>query len=134
MEFLKKSNYDKHMNRKTPCVLEEKEKYDLDKKSCKYCPKILSTVYSCQNHMATCKYKPSEVEQLKQIIIEMNAQMNEKMNIMSDKIDKVDKPNITNVTNIQNNNVNNIIVVPFGKEDLSYLTLKDYKKIFNKGR
>jgi hypothetical protein len=42
--------------------------------------------------------------------------------------------NVTNMTNMTNiNNVQNIIVVPFGKEDLSFLTLKEYKKIFNKG-
>jgi hypothetical protein len=37
---------------------------------------------------------------------------------------------------IVNNTINvqqNIIVTPFGKEDLSFLTLKDYTKIFNKG-
>jgi hypothetical protein len=127
-EFPKKSNYDKHMNRKTPCVLEEKEKYDIERKSCKYCPKVLSTVHSCDVHMTTCRYKPNDVEKLTQIIIEMNDKLNAKINVISEKIDKVDKPNITNV-NIQNN----MIVAPFGKEDLSFLTLKDYKNIFKKG-
>jgi hypothetical protein len=130
--FPTKFNYERHINRKTPCVFTEKEQYDIERRSCQYCPKILSTVHCCQTHMKTCKYKPNEVEQLKQIIIEMNDKLNEKMNVMSEKIDKVEKPNITNVTNI-NNNIQNIIVVPFGKEDLSCLTLKDYKKIFNKG-
>jgi hypothetical protein len=69
MKFPQKSNYERHINRKTPCVLEEKECYDIEKKSCKYCPKVLSSVSSCQAHMTTCKYKPSEVELLKQIII-----------------------------------------------------------------
>jgi hypothetical protein len=124
-EFSKKSNYDKHVNRKTPCVPEEKEQYDIERKSCKFCPKILSTVHSCDVHMTTCRYKPNDVEKLTQIIIEMNEKLNAKINIISEKIDK---PNITNV-NIQNN----MIVSPFGKEDLSFLTLKDYKKIFKKG-
>jgi hypothetical protein len=123
MEFLKKCNYDKHMSKKTPCVLEEKEKYDLDKRSCQYCPKVLSTVHSCQNHMTSCKYKPSDVEKLTQIIIEMNNELKEIK-------EKVDRPNVINNTiNVQNN----LMVSPFGKEDLSFLTLKDYKKIFNKG-
>jgi hypothetical protein len=130
-EFLKKSNYDQHINRKTPCILEKKEQYDLNKRSCQYCPKILASVNGAKVHMLTCKYKPSDMEKLTQIIIEMNNELKELK-------EKVDKPSITNVTNIQNNNIQNntiqnIIVVPFGKEDLSFLTLKDYKKIFNKG-
>jgi hypothetical protein len=44
----------------------------------------------------------------------------------------MDNPNITTNVNIQNIQ-NNMIVIPFGKEDLSFLTLKDYKKIFKKG-
>jgi hypothetical protein len=134
-EFLKKYNYEKHINRKTPCVLEEKELYDIERKSCQYCPKILSTAHTCQVHMTTCKYKPSELEQLKQIILEMNNKLNNGLKEIKEEIkaDKI-KTNITNVTNIHNNNIqNNIIVSPFGKEDLSFLTLKDYKKIFNKG-
>jgi hypothetical protein len=123
--FTQKISYQKHLKRKTPCVPEEKEQYDLNKRSCQYCPKILATVYSCQNHMTTCKYKPSDVEKLTQIIIELN----EKINVMSEKIDKPNIINNNNTFNVQQN----IIVTPFGKEDLSFLTLKDYKKIFNKG-
>jgi hypothetical protein len=135
IEFLKKFSYDRHINRKTPCAPDEKEEYDLERRSCQYCPKVLSSVSSCQAHMTTCKFKPSEVEQLKQIIIEMNDKLNAKINVQTNELkeikEKVDKPNVTNV-NIQNVH-NNIIVMPFGKEDLSFLTLKDYKKIFNKG-
>jgi hypothetical protein len=125
LEFSKKYNYDQHIKRKTPCVLEEKEQYDVGKRSCQYCPKILSSVHGAKVHMTTCKYKPSDVEKLTQIIIELN----EKINVMSEKIDKPNIINNNNTFNVQQN----IIVVPFGKEDLSYLTLKDYKKIFNKG-
>jgi hypothetical protein len=129
--FPSKFNYERHINRKTPCVPEEKEQYDIERRSCQYCPKILSTAHTCQVHMTTCKYKPSEVEQLKQIIIQMNDKLTNELKEIKDKVDKPN--NITNVTNIQNNNIQNIIVAPFGKEDLSFLTLKDYKKIFNKG-
>ena len=72
-EFSTKFNYERHVNRKTPCVPEEKEKYDLDKKSCYYCSKVLATVYSCQNHMKHCKFKPNdEIEELKQIVAELS--------------------------------------------------------------
>jgi len=74
--FQKKCNYDKHTNRKTPCIPEEKEKYDLNKRSCQYCSKILSTVYYCQAHMVICKYKPNdEVEKLKQVVSELSKQI-----------------------------------------------------------
>jgi glutaredoxin len=126
-EFLKKSNYDQHINRKTPCILEKKEQYDLNKRSCQYCPKILASVNGAKVHMLTCKYKPSDMEKLTQIIIEMNNEMKEMKKEIKEKI------NTPNITNITNNIQNNIIMIPFGKEDLSFLTLKDYKKIFNKG-
>jgi hypothetical protein len=73
--YSKKYNYEKHMSRKTPCVPEEKEKYDFERLCCQYCSKVLATVYSCQNHMRTCKYKPDvmeQVEELKQIVYELS--------------------------------------------------------------
>ena len=75
IQFKKKYCYDRHMNRKTPCVLEEKEKYDFERLCCQHCSKVLATVYSCQNHMRTCKYKPSELDEiaeLKQIVHELS--------------------------------------------------------------
>jgi len=75
--FTKKFCYDKHMNKKTPCNPEEKEKYDFERLCCQFCPKILATVYSCQNHMITCKHKPNdEFVKLTQIINDLTDKVN----------------------------------------------------------
>jgi hypothetical protein len=71
--FLKKYCYEKHLIRKTPCVPKEKELYDLNKRSCQFCPKVYSAVYTCQVHMKTCKYKSNdEIAELRQIVAELS--------------------------------------------------------------
>ena len=127
-EFYKKSTYVKHINRKTSCVDQENKQQKEQNKICEYCNKKFSRLYTLKNHMLKCKQKPTELEELKKIIIEMKQEMNEKL----------DKPiNITNNTNNTNNTYiqqNNIINVrAYGNEDLSHLTFDDYAKIFNKG-
>jgi hypothetical protein len=128
-EFSKKSNYLTHINRKKSCVSEEYEQEKILKRTCDYCEDLFSSPQSMKIHMPTCKKKPSEMEELKQIIVQLNDKLNKQNDKLDEIKDKVDKPNITNV-NIQQNN---ILITPFGKEDISFLTLKDYKKIFNKG-
>jgi hypothetical protein len=120
----------RHLKRKTPCNKKEKEKYDLECKTCEYCLGVFSSVCRKQTHMSICKHKPTEVEELKQIIVKLSEQNIE----MNTKLDNISKK-MSGQTNITNNNYiqQNIIVTPYGKEDLSFLTLKDYKKIFNKG-
>jgi hypothetical protein len=74
--FFKKYCYEKHLKRKTPCAQKEKEKYDLDKKSCQFCSKVLCSVSSCHAHMTTCKYKSNdEIAELKQIVAELSKKM-----------------------------------------------------------
>jgi hypothetical protein len=138
-EFLKKSNYLTHINRKKSCIPEEHEQEKILKRTCQYCFDIYASPYAMKTHINICKKKPTELEELKQIIVQLNDKLNNALTEQNDKInnelkeikEKVDKPNITNnnTFNVQNN----IIVTPFGKEDLSFLTIKDYKKIFNKG-
>jgi hypothetical protein len=132
-----KSNCDltRHLNKKIPCGKEEKEIYDIIKRTCQYCEVLYADVKGVGKHMKICPLRPNETDELKQIIVQLSNKINEQSNKITeqnDKLDeikeKIDKPNITNV-NIQQN----IIVTPFGKEDISFLTLKDYKKIFNKG-
>jgi hypothetical protein len=119
------------MNRKTPCVPEEKEQFDIDKKTCKWCDEIYSSPKAVKIHMTTCKCRPAQEDELKQLIAKLSNQLVEQNNEMKEIKEKLNKqPNIiNNNTYIQQN----IIVSPYGKEDLSYITLKDYKRIFNKG-
>jgi hypothetical protein len=137
--FDQKSHYTVHINRKKPCVPEEKEQYDVICRTCEYCPKVFSAVCAKKTHMIKCKYKPSEIEELKQIIVQLSDKLNEQTikhdeqniklnNELKEIKEKVEKPNITNNIIQQN-----LIVTQYGKEDLSFLTIKDYARIFKKG-
>jgi hypothetical protein len=78
--FEKKYNYEQHLKRKTPCIPEEKEEYDFDKRRCRHCPKILSSVYCAKIHMKTCKYKhdkPDKIEELTKIVNELTNKIND---------------------------------------------------------
>jgi hypothetical protein len=131
-EFSRKSSYDRHMNRKSPCVEEEKEQFDINKRTCTYCCEIYASVKGVKVHMTTCTKKPTKDDELKQLIVQLNDKLTEQNNKLSEEIKEM-KEKMNGQINITNNIQNNIIVTPYGKEDLSFLTLKDYKKIFGKG-
>jgi chromosome segregation ATPase len=82
--FSKKSNYLKHINRKTPCVLEEKEQFDLNKRTCEHCEELYSTVRSMKVHMSTCKKKPPE----EQIIDTQKTKFEEIISQLEEKLEK----------------------------------------------
>ena len=118
--FKFKSLFDRHVNRKIPCCPDKKAELKIDNCTCEYCNKKLSRPQHLQRHLQICKEKPTKIEKLEQIILELKNEI-KKNN---------DKPNVTNNnTYIQNN----IIVLPFGKEDISFITLEDYKNIIKKG-
>jgi uncharacterized C2H2 Zn-finger protein len=121
--FKTKYDYNRHVNKKIPCNKDEKEQYDIVKRTCQHCMELYANPQSLGKHLPICKMRPNENEELKQII----AQLSNKIDDMSQQM-KGMKP-IT----INNNIQNNIIVTPFGKEDLSFLTVKDYTRILNKG-
>jgi hypothetical protein len=130
-EFSKKSNYLTHINRKISCLKEEQDQYKILKKTCSYCVNVFSSPCAMKTHMNTCTKKPSKEDELAQVIINLNNELKEIK-------EKLNNPTVTNnnITNITNNNTNNTlvqIIVPYGEEDLSFLTINDYKRIFNKG-
>jgi hypothetical protein len=131
-QFPKKSNYDRHINRKTPCVLEEKEQFDINKRTCEHCVGLYSSVQALKIHMSTCKLKPTGDDELKQIIKNLNNELKEIKEKLNNQSNTIINNNTTN-NNTTNNIQQNIIVMPYGQEDLSFLTLKDYTKIFRKG-
>ena len=129
--FSKKSAYIDHINKKISCIQEEKDKYKLMKKTCQKCNKIFSSAAAMRNHLVICKVKPSENDELKQIIIDLKNEMNEKLSKIENK-----PTTINNNNTITNNNTINIqqnIILPYGKEELDHITEGDYKRIFNKG-
>ena len=128
-EFNQKSNYDRHINRKKSCVSEEKTLQDIHNTTCEFCSHVFSQLSALKKHKNICKEKPTEMEELKTIMI----QMKEIMDQQSQELKEIkNKP--TNITNnntyIQHNTIN---VRAYGNEDLSHLTIDDYAKIFNKG-
>jgi hypothetical protein len=139
-----KSNYDlnRHINKKIPCGKEEKEKYDIDNRTCPYCEVLYASVKGVGKHMKICMLRPSETEELKQIIaqlsnklIDQNEKLNNKLNEQNEELKKeIKQLKDAKPITINNNNIqNNIMITPFGKEDLSFLTVKDFTRILNKG-
>ena len=51
--FRFESEYNKHINKKIPCNLEEKHEYSILKRTCQYCGKIFSRYYILTTHIAT---------------------------------------------------------------------------------
>ena len=128
--FNRKSNYEKHMTRKTPCEKDKNEKYHNDKKTCIHCNKMFSKASIALSHQKKCSHKPSEIEELQKTILLLKDEL---VNIKNSGV--INNGTINNGTTINNtiNIQNNIVIKPYGSEDLSYLTVNDYKKILKKG-
>jgi hypothetical protein len=146
-QFNYKSKYDIHINKRIPCnkQLDENQKKDnneliktteynkieeFNNIKCNECNKIFISEKSLRRHIL--KYcKSLEVfnkSDLIQQIYELKKELACKDSNKTDEININSKNNI----NINNNTVNNITINAYGKEDLSHITDKDYKNIFNK--
>ena len=126
--FSRKSSYDYHVNRKISCIKEENEERNIQRRTCPKCNKILSSVCAMKTHLKTCKKQPTEVEELKKIILEMNEKLSKIENKPTTIINNNNCNNNNSTINIQQN-----IVLPYGKENLDHLTDKDFRRIFTKG-
>jgi chromosome segregation ATPase len=105
--FSQKSNYDKHMNRKTPCVAEEKEQFDLNKRTCEYCKDTYSSANATKVHMNICKKKPTENQLIKmqqiefeKIIAQLTAKIDNQHNQLNDLQNKL-KNNNNHIINVE---------------------------------
>jgi hypothetical protein len=133
--------YNRNKNKKFPCVVEERDKLDIENRTCLHCKHVFGEPYMLRDHLLICKHIPlSEADELKQLILKLtetnNQQINQLKEINNQQFEELKKTINKQQKIINNNTINvqqNIIVTPFGKEDLSFLTLKDYTKIFNKG-
>jgi hypothetical protein len=134
--------YDRHKNKKFPCVPEERKKMNMENRMCSYCKHVFGEAYILKEHLPKCKFKMDviddskcqiiETNDLTQIITQLNNHVMNQSNELKELKEEIKKINIVNNNNTFNIQ-NNITVTPYGKEDLSYLTLTDYTKIFNKG-
>ena len=112
-----KSDFTKHINRKTPCVKElyKINKYDLLIKKIEELENTVKSIGNTKNNTIT------KIEELENTVKSIG---NTKNNT------------ITNINNINNtNNTLTFIFAPhaFGKEDLSFIDNISSKKILNKG-
>jgi uncharacterized C2H2 Zn-finger protein len=153
--FKYKSKYDIHINKKISCIKQENDINqkistiikqnneitnnkgindiikidDINKIKCIECNKIFASEKSLKRHILNyCKsFEIINKSDLIQKIYELKKELNNKD---SNKLDEI---NINSKNHINvNNTVNNIIINAYGKEDLSHITEKDYKNIFNK--
>lgn len=137
--FIDSYGLNRHLNSQKTCDPVLKEQRLSEKLTCQYCGKKLSRKDKLKNHSKTCEKGISNADTLKEIIVKLN----EKIDKQSDKIDKqmeqlMNKEssiiNIGNVnTNITNQTQNVYGLRPFGKENLDFITTKQYNNIFKKG-
>jgi len=120
-----------------------------NKYECKYCKKIYSKNSNLHRHMKICKEKQDEVSELKEklaqkdeVIAQKDQCLKEQMDFMKEQIEILMKKAGNNTTNTDNsindnstNNIDNkqihININGFGKEDLSYLTDRYFRDLFN---
>jgi uncharacterized C2H2 Zn-finger protein len=132
--FKSKCDHIRHINKKIPCGKEEKDQYLIQKRTCEFCEVLYADNCSVKKHMKICPLRPNETEKLEQIIAQLSNQISEQNNKLNDFMSQqIKSPTVQNIQNIQNIIQNNIVVTAFGKEDLSFLTKKDYTRILNKG-
>ena len=152
-EFKFKSILDKHINRKTPCDkivntdsndnIEIYRQYNIinnkinkltkksSKNKCEFCNSTLANRSNLLKHIDNnCKEKKIliiERDKLK-FAYDLLKQNKNLINTTQNKSQIINNTNnITNNINITNNNLT-LQINPFGKEDLSHITLEDYKK------
>lgn len=115
--FYKKSNYDKHLERKYPCM-----KVDVIFE-CDYCDNRFETKGLLNKHMkdrCTKKKDMSNMEELEKLKIEMK-----KLKELFENQPKQNIINNTNNTTNINNTINTQFIVNFGKEDIDKLSRQD---------
>lgn len=128
-------NLKRHMNKKTPCVHigNELKKY---KFQCEICRQRFTRQDYLTQHKEQNGCKHFDIQYIKNIIDKnINNTVNSN-NIINNNLDKCENCFNTNTTNnITNNNITNnygdiivnINVVPYGKEDLSFMTEKEIR-------
>lgn len=113
--FTRKSDYTRHMQRKTPCSYQE----DIDNPmsyECK-CGKSFDRKDNFKRHLLTCK--------------KQNIKMSNNINKIKGNQNKI----INNYGDVNNNNIiiKNYNLYPFGKDGIDCLTLSDKISIFDSG-
>jgi hypothetical protein len=155
--FINKSLHDRHIKRKTSCIVHY-IKNDDKTYNCKYCLKKFARSSNVKLHIDTCiekiKFdKDNEIKEYKQALDDRDIKLEEKdkkiellkkelddAHIMLVKLDKrkkksinhsINNTNSNNTNTNSNNNITNNFIVNFGEETISKLTQKDKKEILD---
>ena len=117
-------------------LLENENKYDLNQ--CGFCYKNYSSRSNLKLHIKNnCKIKNNLIKQKEELQIKitnykdciklpLETQNKNTKNIINNIINNTNTNTNINFNNL--NNINNININPFGEEDLSHITLKDYQR------
>jgi hypothetical protein len=139
--FQSKNDYLQHIQNKNKCC-ETSLHNDIIYK-CNYCKMMFTRASSLKRHQSkSCKILRSldnDKEKLFQMLLDERSELTQQCNNMKKEIENykciINNSNVTNshntTTNIQN--TFNIKILPFGKEDTSYISKKDYMKIIDHG-
>ena len=119
--FKRKSAYDDHLKRKIPCQI-IKQHVSIDEFQIMMCE-----MNKMKEQMKDMNNMKEQIKDMKKTIYQQNKIIN-----------KYEKCNIDNSTNVNNstnvdNSTNVMNVIAFGKEDLSFITDANYRKIMNRG-
>ena len=153
-DFDRKCNYETHINRKIPCEnyaakCSKIEESDDNTIKCNYCGREFTRISSLNVHIRErCKVKKendNKLEEVMTILIELkesNKRLEENAKRNKEEIEKLKETNTKYaniISNTQNNSIgiqnNNIIfkIHAYGTEDVSHITINDYKRIFGRG-
>lgn len=122
MSFAKKSQYDKHMNRKLPCLIRDVEPEILEDFKCK-CGKSYNRKDNLKQHID--KSHNGDIT----YNLESDQHTNIDQNITGEQNSNSNHNNSHN--NNVNININNYIgMAPFGEDGIDFLTLEEKMKVF----
>ena len=119
--------------------IETKTNLSLQKKHiCMFCNLTLSIKTSTSRHINKyCKVKKKLLEEKNKLMEhkiekEDNNKLKEELKVLKDKVEHLEtKKQITQNITINNTQNNLVMINPFGKEDLSHISLLDYRKYLN---
>lgn len=126
--FLDLQKYQRHLNNKTTCDPIKKEELKINKLTCQYCKKILSSKTRLNGHIEICKEKQGQMSQMIELLVEKIEKQDKQNEILNEKIDQLmNKESKTiNINNTVNQQQNIFNIVPFGEEKFDYITDKEY--------
>ena len=117
-KFSRKSSFDDHKNRKTPCVKPEE-------------PTIKTIMNEINDLKLVMKTLKEEHELKMKALEEENKNLKKIIDSVNNKLSKIKSITNNNTQNIET--VNILLLNPYGKEDLTHLSSKDIRTILNHG-